>query len=110
MIFFQRVFLKNPPTIFEKLEEIGIFVPANERFFPYFACYDFKAYFSQENLPGNGPKLNFEARHVPLSVVIATNVPNFQNGVFFVTNGNENDLVQKMLKYLYDVSMLPMKS
>ena len=60
---------KNPATIFEKLEEIGICVPANERCFPYFACYDFEAYFSQENLPGNGPKLSFEARHVPLSVL-----------------------------------------
>ena len=95
---------KNPLTIFKKLEEIGICVPANERFFPYFACYDFKAYFSQENLPGNGPKLSFEALHVPLSVGIATNVPNFENGVYFVTNGNENNLVQKMLKYLEDVS------
>ena len=95
---------KNPATVFEKLEEIGICVPANERFFPYFACYDFEAYFSQEHLPGNGPKLSFEARHVPLSVGIATNVPNFENGVCFVTNGNENDLVEKMLKHLEDAS------
>ena len=57
-----------------------------------------------KNLPGNGPKLSFEVRHVPLSVGIATNVPNFENGVCFVTNGNENDLVQKMLKYLEDAS------
>ena len=95
---------QNPPIIFEKLEDIGIFVPANERFFPYLACYDFEAHFSQENLPGNGPKLSFEARHVPLSVGIAANVPNFENGVCFVTNGDENDLVQKMLKYLEDMS------
>ena len=39
-----------------------------------------------------------------LSVGIATNVPNFKNGVCFVTNGNENDLVQKMLKYWEDAS------
>ena len=94
---------KNPPTIFEKLEEIGICVHANERLFPYFA-YDFKAYFSQENLPGSGPKLSFEARYVPLSVGIATNVPNFENGVCFVTNGDENDLVPKILKCLEDAS------
>ena len=104
VIFFQRVFTKNPPTIFEKLEEIGICVRANERFFPYFVCCDFKAYFSQKNLPENGPKLSFEVRHVPLSVGIATNVPNFENGVCFVTNDDENDLVQKMLKYLEDAS------
>ena len=37
----------------------------------------------------------FEARHTPLSVGIATNVPNFEKGVCFVTNGDENQLVQK---------------
>ena len=95
---------KNPPTIFEKLEEIGICVPANEKFFPYFSCYNFEAYFSQENLPGYRPKLSFEGRHLPLSVGIATNVPNIENGVCFVTNGDKNDLVQKMLKYLEDAS------
>ena len=41
---------------------------------------------------------------MPLSVGIATNVPNFENGVCFVTNGNENDLVEKMLKHLEDAS------
>ena len=95
---------KNPRTIFEKLEEIGICVSANERFFSYCACYDFEAYFSPENLPESGPKLSFEARHVPLSVGIATNVPNFENGVCFVTNSDENNLVQKMLKCLEDAS------
>ena len=29
---------------------------------------------------------------------------NFDNGVCFVTNGDENNLVQKMLKYLEDSS------
>ena len=41
---------------------------------------------------------------MPLSVGIAGNVPNFENGMCFVTNGDQNDLVQKMLKYLEDVS------
>ena len=72
--------------------------------FPCFACYYFEAYFSQENLPENGPKLSFEVRHLPLSVGIATNIPNFENGVCFVTNGDENDLMQKILKYLKDAS------
>ena len=93
---------KNLPTIFEKLEEIGICVPANKRFFLYFVCYDFEAYFSQVNLSENGPKLSFETRHILLSVGIATNVPNFESGVSFVTTGDENDLVQKMLKYWED--------
>ena len=35
---------------------------------------------------------------------MATNVPSFENGMCFVTNGDESDLVRKMLKYLEDVS------
>ena len=31
-------------------------------------------------------------------------MPNFENGVCFVTNGDENDLVQKIGKYLEDAS------
>ena len=42
------------------------------------------------SFPGNAPKLTFETRHAPLSVGIATNVPNFEEGVCFVTNGDEN--------------------
>ena len=90
--FFPAGIHKNPPSIFEKLEEIGICVPANKKFFPYFSFYNYETYFSQKNLPGNGLKLSFEASHVPLSFGIATNVPNFENGVCFVINGNENNL------------------
>ena len=86
---------KNLTTISKKLKEIGICVLPNKRFFPYFGCYKFEANIYRENLPRNGPKLSFEARHVPLSVGIATNVPNFENKVCFITNGDENNLVCK---------------
>ena len=38
---------KNPATIFEKLDEIGIVVPHCNPHFPFFACYNFEAYFSK---------------------------------------------------------------
>ena len=34
--------------------------------------------------------LTFEAHRAPLSVDIATNVPNFEEVVCFVSNGDEN--------------------
>ena len=95
---------KNPPTIFEKLEEIGICVPKNDRFCSYYCCCDFEAYFCQENLPENGPKLILEVRHIPLSVSIAANVPDFEGGICFVTNGREAELILKMLDYLKKIS------
>ena len=95
-IFFQGVFIENHQQYLKNLKKL-LFVSLQTKDFS-------QAYFSQENLPGNGLKLSFEAHHVPLSVGIATNVPNFENEVCFVTNGDENNLVQKMLKYLEDAS------
>ena len=51
--------------------------------------------FFTENFSENGPKLAFEARHTPFNVGIVTNVSNFEEGVCFVTNSDENELVQK---------------
>ena len=63
---FPRGVYHNPHTrtIFEKLEQIGIQVPKQDRIYPYYACYDFEAYLCRDQLPENGPKLMFEARHV----------------------------------------------
>ena len=44
-------------------------------------------------------KLSFEARHVLLSVGIATNVPDFKEKVCVVTNDDQNKLMQKMTDY-----------
>ena len=83
----------NSYTIFEKLEQIGIQVPKQDRFYLFYACYDFEAYLYRDLLPENGPKLLFEARHVPISVGIASNVPGFEEGKCFITSGNEKELI-----------------
>ena len=55
---------KIPPTIYEKLDDIDIFISPQDRHFPFFSCFDFECYISQENLPKNGPKLTYQAKHV----------------------------------------------
>ena len=68
----------------------------------YSGCVD--TYFSLENFFGNGLILTFEARHASFSVDIAANASNFEEGVCFVTNGEENELVQEMLDCLEQAS------
>ena len=63
---------ETPPILFERLEEIGIKVPPEDRHYPFFACFDFEAFFSKENLPSSGPKLSYKVRHVLMSVAIAS--------------------------------------
>ena len=94
---------RNPPTIFEKLEEIGIAVPYCDRYFPFFACYDFEAYFSKTKI-FNNLMLTLDACHLPLSVAVASNIPGYESGVCFVTEGDEERLVQKLVNYLENLS------
>ena len=103
VIFFQRIFIKTHPQYLKNLKK-SVFVSVQTKDFSLILLVVISKPISLIYLPGNGPKLSFEVRHVPLSVGIATNVLNFENGVCFVTNDDENDLVQKMLKYLEDAS------
>ena len=95
---------KNTSSIFEKLEDIGICVSQNIRHYPFYACFDFECYFSTESLPRNGEMLSFEARHVPLSVGITSNIPGYEEAVCYISDGNESDLVKKMVDYLNKLS------
>ena len=94
---------KNPATILEKLEEIGIVVPHCDHHFPFFACYDFEAYFSKKQI-SNSPMLTLDACHIPLSVAIASNISGYESDVCFVTEGSEEELVQKLVNYLETLS------
>ena len=95
----------NSYTIFEKLEQIGIQVAKQDCFYPYYACCDFEAYLYRDQLPENGPKLSFKARHVPISVRIASKVPGFEERRCFITSGNEKELIQNLIDYLEAVSL-----
>ena len=100
---------KNPATIFEKLEEIEIVVTHCDRHFPFFACYDFEAYFSKKQI-SNSSMLTLDACHNPLSVAVASNTPGYESGVCFVTEGSEERLVQKLVNYLENLSEVSYKS
>ena len=78
-----------PPTIFEKLEDLGVHIEEENRYFPYRATFDFESYFQPvpERLQGRG-KLAWERRHELLSCSVASNVPGLKEAQCFVTDGN----------------------
>ena len=94
---------KNPATVFEKLEEIGVVVPHCDRHFPFFACDDFEAYFLNKQI-SNSSMLTLDACHTPLSVAVASNVFGYESDVCFVTEWSEEELVQKLVDYLESLS------
>ena len=95
---------RPPASIFERLHDEGIIVSPVLRYFPYRATFDFECYFSDERLPVNSDKLQWSARHVPLSVSVASNVPGYEPALCFVTDGDADKLVGCMITRLNTIS------
>ena len=95
-----------PKTIFEELEDEGIIVPEEARYFPYRAMFDFEWFFDKEKVHElkNTEKLNWESAHVPLSVSVCSNVPSFEDPKCFVSNGDPNVFIREFMQYLVSIS------
>ena len=63
------------PSVFQRLDDEGITVAETLRFYPYRATFDFECFFDGEDLPANSDRVQWIARHVPLSVSVASNLP-----------------------------------
>ena len=96
-----------PKTIFEELEDEGIIVPEEARYFPYRATFDFECFFDKERAQElkNTKKLNWESAHVPLSVSVCSNVPGYQAPKCFVSNGDPNVFITEFMQYLTKISL-----
>ena len=93
-----------PPSVFERLDDEGIVVEKMLRYYPYRATFDFESYFSDERLPANSDKLQWSARHIPLSVSVASNVPGHVAPCCFITDGDSEKLVADMMRHLHTIS------
>ena len=99
-----------PKTVFEQLEEEGIIVPEEARYFPYHATFDFECYFDQEKAQElkkkcSTDKLNCQSSHVPLTVSICSNVPGYQAPKCFVSNGGPNEFISEFIQYLTKIRL-----
>ena len=93
-----------PPSVFERLDDEGIVVDEGLRYYPYRGTFDFECYFSDERLPINSDKLQWSARHVPLSVSVASNVPGYEPAQCYITDGDSDKLVADMMVHLTAIS------
>ena len=93
-----------PPSVFERLDDEGVDVSDSLRFYPYRATFDFECFFTGDNLPANSDKLQWSARHVPLSVSVASNVPGYEPALCFVTDGDADKLVGCVMTRLNTIS------
>ena len=93
-----------PPSVFERLDDEGVVVSDSLRFYPYRATFDFECFFTGDNLPANSDKLQWSARHAPLSVSLASNVPGHETPQCYVTDGDSDKLVGSMMSDLSAIS------
>ena len=66
--------------------------------------FDFEFWFDTARLPSDSDKMQLVARHVPLSVSVASNVPGHEQVQCLVTNGDTNKLVSAMMDILQSTS------
>ena len=95
-----------PKTIFEESEDEGIIVPEKARYFPYRATFDFECYFNKEKAEElkNTEKLNWQSAHVPLSVSVCSNAPEYQEPKCFVSSGDPKEFIEEFIQYLVSIS------
>ena len=93
-----------PPSVFERLDDEGITVPEALRFYHFRATFDFECYFDRNNVPADTNTLQWSARHVPLSVSVASNVPGYEPAQCYVTDGDSDKLVADMMDHLTAIS------
>ena len=95
---------RPPSSVFERLDDEGVVVSDSLRFYPYRATFDFECFFTGDNLPADTDHVEWIARHVPLSVSVASNVPGYEPAQCYITDGDSDKLVANMMRHLHTIS------
>ena len=95
---------RPPPSIFQRLDDEGIVINEALRYYPYRATFDIECCFDKSNLPPDRNTLQWVARHIPLSVSVASNVPGYEPALCFITDGDAHKLVESMMAHLITLS------
>ena len=91
---------RPPSSVFERLDDEGIVVGDSLRFYPYRATFDFESFFTGDTLPADTDHVQWVARHIPLSVSVASNVPGYEDAQCYVTDGDSDKLLGAMMSGL----------
>ena len=92
------------PSVFECLDDENIRVSASLLYYPYRATFDFEYWFDNAQLPSDSDEVHWVARHIPLSVSVASNVPGHEQVQCLVTDGDANKFVRDMMDIIRAMS------
>jgi hypothetical protein len=92
---------KPPQTVFDLLEEYGISVPNENRYYPYFGVYDFEAILTKVE-ERSTEKSVYTQRHDVISVSINSNIPG-HNVDKCIINPDLETLLTEMMERVNDM-------
>ena len=95
---------RPPSSVFERLDDEGIVVGDSLRFYPYRATFDFECFFTGDTLPADTDHVQWVARHISLSVSVASNVPGYEDAQCYVTDGDSDKLLGAAMRGLVATS------
>ena len=95
---------RPPSSVFERLDDEGIVVGDSLRFYPYRATFDFESFFTGDTLPAETDHVQWVARHIPLRVSVASNVPGYEDAQCYITDGDSDKLLGAMMSGLVATS------
>lgn len=100
-------FYQRPLSIFEQLEEYGIKVKEDNRYFPWFMVFDFEALL-METGHQRLKKLLWTHEHRPISVSICSSVSGFERE-HCIVGSRFGVLLEKMVNYMENIAQVTNK-
>ncbi|KAL5262624.1 hypothetical protein ACHWQZ_G008128 [Mnemiopsis leidyi] len=91
-------------TIFDKLEDFGIVIPSDLRFYPYRACFDIECALVRDTGVDNSARVEFSAKHLLASVSVCSNVPGHEQPTCLISTGCEKELVKRFIEVVTEIS------
>ena len=94
-------YYRQKVSIFEEMEDLGVYVPENQRVYDFFAVWDLES--CLEKVPiVDEKKLTYTHIHRPISCSIASNVPGHTEAHCIVTD-DQQDLVTQMFEKFLEI-------
>ena len=86
------------PPVFKRFDDEGIIIVASLRLYPYRASFD------GDHIPADSNHMQWIARHVPMSVSLASNLSGHETPHCYVTDSDSDKLVGSMVSDLIVIS------
>lgn len=102
--FFPGGAYKMPSTIFQLLKDEGFIITDHLKYFPYRATFDFECMFNPKTCLNDTEKLTWDAKHIPLSLSVCSNVLEYNQHKCFESDGDSKQLIKEMVDYLVKIS------